>query len=566
MAEIDLELYSKIASPLTRREGAKVLALELGAKDLIVFDFDSEVDRYLPSIGFIQTIRDGKLWNRFLSLCAEHGHGEDLLQFPGQSAPSKVAGKRFGDCIWVFLDGDLSSVKETTSLKHLALNLSTVLKNERKALEYEGKNFTLIELSNDLRSYAEALNSAKAKLNFALANAKEATLNAERANATKSAFLANMSHEIRTPLGAIIGFAGLLTEPNLSVKDKNQYAETIVRNGQQLTRIIDDILDLAKVEAGRLEIEDVTFSSFDLISDVVELFRDKSKQNGIYLLLNIDESVPSHLSSDPTRIRQILINIIGNAVKFTTSGGVRINVRSAIDEEGPVKITVEVKDTGHGIASEQQDRLFQPFVQADNTTTRKFGGTGLGLALSKRLSEALGGTIKIVESAPGKGSTFAISFLASIPNANDKMTSHQQVTAKQPLAYLENVRVLLVDDSEDNRFLVKRILSKNGAIIELASNGREAVDKALGGEHDVVLMDIQMPEMDGYEAIQVLLEKKYSTPIIALTAHAMSEERAKTHAAGFVGHLTKPIINSELLDLVKYHSQKKPESPSTDHS
>ncbi len=382
---------------------------------------------------------------------------------------------------------------------------------------------------------------------------KEARITAERANETKTAFLANMSHEIRTPLGAILGFSGLLKDRAIEAAEKDRYVDTIVRNGNSLTRIIDDILDLAKVEAGKLDVESVPFSLFSLTSDIIDLFKDKTKEKDIYLMLNVEESVPSHICSDPTRLRQILVNLIGNAVKFTNAGGVRVNIGCKPMSAGKVELTIDVKDTGIGIARDQQEKLFVPFTQADNSTTRKFGGTGLGLALSQRLSQAIAGGISIVEGELGKGCTFRLRLMAEVPsNAVEIATS----VRTGELVPLRGMRILVVDDSADNLFLVVHLLIKNGAEVETASDGKEAFGKAVAGNYGAILMDIQMPIMDGYQAKRALDERGCITPVIALTAHAMSDEREKTRNAGFVGHLTKPLVAAELLKTVAMFAAK----------
>ena len=376
---------------------------------------------------------------------------------------------------------------------------------------------------------------------------------AEDSSATKSAFLANMSHEIRAPLGAILGFSTLLKETNLCEKDREQYINTINRNALALTHIIDDILDLAKVEAGKLDVEEIDIALFDLVGEVVDLFKEKAKEKGLYLLLNIDEAVPTYISSDPTRLRQILINIIGNAIKFTDAGGIRINVKLDQEFEGTLRLAVYVKDTGPGLNQEQKSRLFMPFSQGDNTMTRQHGGTGLGLVLSKRFSEALGGGIRIENCEVGVGCTFVITFLATI----FKRLSLSNLKTIEPVSLpasslpLRDIKILLVDDSADNQFLLKRILTKYGANIDLANDGVQAVEKALADSYDIVLMDLQMPKMDGYQATEALHQKKYNKPIIALTAHAMIEEQAKTKAAGFLAHITKPVDINELIQSIR---------------
>ncbi|MES2744028.1 MAG: ATP-binding protein [Bdellovibrionota bacterium] len=390
--------------------------------------------------------------------------------------------------------------------------------------------------------------NAESELEKAKDEAEYSREQAERANALKSAFLANMSHEIRTPLGAILGFTNLLKDKSLDSFERDQYLETIVRNGNALSRIIDDILDLAKVEAGRLDIEEVSFILYKVVSEAVELFKDKTKEKGIYLHLNIEESVPTIISSDPTRLRQILINLIGNAVKFTDQGGVSVNVRAMPIDFNRVKVSIDVKDTGIGLTQAQQEKLFTPFTQADNSTTRKFGGTGLGLALSQRLSQALSGEISITEYTLGEGCTFTFHFIAKLGTAKSDATLHASAPKSTKTLSLEGKRVLIVDDSPDNQFLAARILGKSGAKVETASDGDEGVKAALSSEFDVILMDIQMPKLDGYQAKEALDTLGYQRPIVALTAHAMADERQRTKAAGFAAHLTKPIDGVELLE------------------
>jgi signal transduction histidine kinase/CheY-like chemotaxis protein len=560
--QIDLKLYSKIASLTSRSEGARDLARQAQASDLIIFDFDEEVNRFLPAIGFPQTLRGGKLWTEFLKTCESLGEATAELSFPPTNSVVKVIGRKISGCIFALANGNLEKFGTSAELELLAANLCTVLGAERDAKKFEGQTQTLTELTRDLRTYAEALNSAKFDLNRALQETELAKVTAENANATKSAFLANMSHEIRTPLGAILGFSELLKDLNLSHDDRSQFIETIIRNVHSLTRIIDDILDLAKVESGKLDVEEIEFSLFDLMNEAMDLFREKAKQKGIFLIQSVEENVPSSLFSDPTRLRQILINVIGNAVKFTDKGGVKVILRAGGDIEGPLTVQIEVKDTGRGLTEEQRDRLFQPFMQADNSTTRQFGGTGLGLALSKRLAEALGGTIKFGECAPQKGCTFIITFVATASKNESVKSSNgfPQSTAPKKVLPLENIKVLLVDDSVENQYLVRKLLEKNGARVEVASDGGEAVRRAFSNSFDVVLMDIQMPKMDGYEAIRELKENGYTVPVIALTAHAMVEERVKTKAAGFAAHLTKPLDNEEVIHTVGLMARQAPGS------
>jgi signal transduction histidine kinase/ActR/RegA family two-component response regulator len=371
---------------------------------------------------------------------------------------------------------------------------------------------------------------------------------AENAAELKTSFLANMSHEIRTPLGVILGFTEMMREGDVGLVERKQYLNTISRNGKALARIIDDILDLAKVESGKLEIEKVEFSLSELIEDVLDVFQEQAHTKNIYLDSDLSLMRDDVFVGDPTRLRQIFLNVVGNAIKFTEKGGVRISA-SQKNYEGISKIRFVINDSGIGLTSEQKSRLFTPFTQADNSTTRKFGGTGLGLALSRRLARALGGDVRVLDDEQEVGSTFEISFAAKRIEA----ASLQSVTRLAPVAEtvkhqpLRRLSILLVDDSADNRALVQLMLSKAGAQVSTANDGAEAVAKGMSDPYDLILMDIQMPGVDGLEATRRLRSSGLRVPIIALTAHAMIEEREKSLAAGCNYHLTKPINKPELI-------------------
>lgn len=376
---------------------------------------------------------------------------------------------------------------------------------------------------------------------------------AEAANQVKSLFLANMSHEIRTPLGAILGFIDLLNDPNLKPQERSKYMDVITRNGYQLTQLIDDILDLSKVEAGHLEIETLEMSLHTLLSDVTALMSLRAQEKGLLFTVINSPELPELIYSDPTRLRQILINIIGNAIKFTSQGEIKVRISAEpIAADNPQKIIFTVDDTGLGIAAENQNRLFEWFTQADASTTRRFGGTGLGLALSRKLARALGGDIRLSQSS-STGSQFIITIANNLAEKTIQPKIPQLKIKLPPSTHrpLEGVRILLVEDSADNRMLIESILGRNGVIIESAENGREGVEKALRGHHDLVLMDIQMPLCDGLQATSELRQLGYSKPIVALTAHAMKVEREKTLAAGCDSHLTKPIEFKKLLKVIE---------------
>ncbi len=375
---------------------------------------------------------------------------------------------------------------------------------------------------------------------------------AEKTTNLKSTFLANMSHEIRTPLGAILGFAEIMIDSD-SQAEREKYGIIVIRNGKALTKIIDDILDLSKVEAGKLEIERIEFDVKELVNEIASLFHEATINKNIELKAAVHPSMPEMVNSDPTRIRQILINLIGNAVKFTTKGSISIYAEPQFLNDSLTEIKFTIQDTGIGISSDQIEKIFAPFAQADCSTTRKFGGSGLGLDLSRRLARALGGDVKILETENRNGCTF----LASVGARNADHRS-QAIAAEnykvRPMPDHDISRVLLVEDSIDNQRLVKLFLNRAGIKVDVANNGAEGVEMAENNDYDVVLMDMQMPILDGYAATLQLRNDGYIKPIIALTAHAMLEDRSRILELGCDAYLTKPInarLLIETLDRVK---------------
>lgn len=394
--------------------------------------------------------------------------------------------------------------------------------------------------------------------------AKEA---ADEANRAKSAFLANMSHEIRTPLGAVMGFSQLICNDNVSDKDKVVYSDAIKRNGELLLNIINDILDISKVEAGKIEIESIETPLRQVIHDVASLLELRSVEKGLTLTVAVDPSTPSIIHTDPMRLKQILINIIGNAIKFTEKGNVDINVQQET-ENGKALLVFIVKDTGAGINSEEVKKLFSPFGQADISTTRKYGGTGLGLVLSKKLANLLGGDVELVKSEANVGSTFKISInpgVACEKKAVDrKIKSKEFSDASNPDTeeqILGGLNILLAEDVPDNQILLSHYLKDAGGVVTIASNGDEAIQKAKGKEFDIILMDLQMPVKDGFEATSELRKHGYVKPILALTAHAMKEDRRRCLSAGFDDHIIKPVDPVTLLQKIARHvtERRQPE-------
>lgn len=400
-----------------------------------------------------------------------------------------------------------------------------------------------------IRSVESALRARKKQYEVRdlLTALTQAKIDAERANTSKTQFLANMSHEIRTPIGAILGFTDLMKNSANSPEENLEFMGIIERNSQQLMRLIDDILDLSKVESGNMTIEMIRFSLADMLGDLASLMGFKAHEKAIEFRFVLETPFPEIISSDPVRLRQILTNILGNAIKFTDRGSVCLKVAY----ENPT-LRFTVTDTGIGVSKAQEARLFRPFSQADTSTTRKFGGTGLGLVLSRRLAEALGGRLDLVPTPEGPGSTFVIEIRSELlPDVKmvggPSVLSAAQESPSRRQA-LPGMKILLTEDSPDNQKLIATYLQKEGARVTFANNGAEGVDLALKEDFDVVLMDIQMPVLDGHGAAKKLRASAYAKPLIALTAHAMKEERERCLASGFTEFLTKPVQRVQLIE------------------
>lgn len=376
---------------------------------------------------------------------------------------------------------------------------------------------------------------------------------ADAANTAKSQFLANMSHEMRTPLGAMLGFAELILAPGQPAEEKARWAEKIVKNCQRLRVMIDEILDLSKVEAGKLQIDKAEFNLVDLVAQLQSMLAALASEKKIGLRFELAGPAPSRIFTDQVKVRHILVNIVGNAIKFSQNGDVVVKIMMIDREPRPV-LGFSVTDSGRGMSEQQIRHLFEPFMQVDSSMTRKIGGTGLGLTLARKFARALGGDVTLVSSEPAKGSTFLVTVdpgdvtrVPSLDSLETTFSAAKSPPSPAPKVDLHGVKILLVEDSPENQFLMKRFLEFAGAGVDLASNGEEGIDKALHDRYDLVLMDIQMPVLDGYNATTRLREKGYDRPIVALTAHALKEEREKCMRLGFSGFLTKPIRKDDLL-------------------
>ena len=377
---------------------------------------------------------------------------------------------------------------------------------------------------------------------------------AETANRAKSDFLANMSHEIRTPMNAIMGFTEVLKRGYGKNRNSNRkHLDTISRSSSHLLGLINDVLDLSKVEAGEMEIEMVPCAVHKIVREVIEIMHVKANQKGLYLSFEPDGPLPAEILSDPAKLRQILTNLIGNAIKFTERGGVTVVTR--VDQQGENSLLVlDVVDTGIGMTPEQADSVFEAFSQADSSITRRFGGTGLGLTISKRFAQGLGGDI-VINGEPGKGSVFSTTIqLGSLAGAewleHDQILYEDEVESASAEAtwIFPAARVLVVDDGEENRELLQLVLEDFGLEVGIAENGESALELATA--FDIILMDVQMPVMDGYTAVGIMRERGLILPVVALTAEAMEGAEQRCLDAGYSRYLSKPIDIDRLMALL----------------
>lgn len=443
------------------------------------------------------------------------------------------------------LDGGVESVSILT------IDVTDRLRNEENLQQ---ANQLLKQNNEALEQRVAERTSELTRLNEELARARDT---AEGASRSKSEFLANMSHEIRTPMNAILGLVHLALQTDLSHKQR-EYLDTVSNSAQSLLGIINDILDVSKIEAGRLQIEKTNFSLEGVVTRTLALLSIKAREKGINLEQQVDTSIPDALVGDPLRLEQVLVNLLGNAVKFTDSGTVTLQIRRGTEprdsDSDEITLEISITDTGAGMDEQTLGRLFKPFSQGDTSTTRTHGGTGLGLTICRHLVEMMGGTITVT-SSPGQGSCFTFSAVFGIGTTiAHRKTGSGRSALVQRYRSLQGLHLLVTEDHPINRQIAREILEAVGVQVETANNGREAVAAMQdhGDRIDLILMDIQMPIMDGYEATREI-RRRYSRnrlPIIAMTAHALTEERERCLSSGMNEHLAKPIAVEKLYELL----------------
>jgi signal transduction histidine kinase/CheY-like chemotaxis protein len=520
------------------------------------FDRDDEYIRFKEKAGDFIKARDFFLGR---SQVNHDSHPEKLAIWEGIKSSITKGGNWQTATSELLVNGEDDKANET--LLHVALpaqNRTIGKLNELSIKQREITNATLEKISEDTQSSLTIMSGLAIsavlwafgiaaftirKTSRVEASLNEARENAQNADKHKSQFLANMSHEIRTPLTAIIGFSETLIDGNEKSNDWKLYLRSIIRNGKHLHELINDILDISKIEANQLSMEHIDVSPGLLLFEIDSLLRERAISKGLHFEVIIEYPIPETITSDPTRLKQILINLCSNAIKFTADG--RVTLRSHYNKETN-QFGYTIEDSGIGMSSEQISELFKPFKQADSSTTREFGGTGLGLYISKQLAENLGGSLT-VDSLQGVGSRFSvlvdagtISDEAWINSKEEALNRSSSSRNKADTPSL-NGNILLAEDNPDNQRLISMHINKTGAKVTVVGNGKLAVEKGLSESFDLIIMDMQMPIMGGIDAIKALRASGCETPIATLTANAMKEDIQESKQAGAREFLTKPI-------------------------
>lgn len=448
----------------------------------------------------------------------------------------------------------LKSYPTTKDIPIIFLTALNGPKNIQKAFQYGAVDYISKPFSREELISRVHLHISLKRTREELVKAKRA---AEAATEAKAIFLANMSHELRTPMNGIIGMVDILKRTELT-DVQFEYLNIIESSGENLLTIINDILDLSKIEAGHMELESIPFSLKDELRRVINIMQILADKKKLSVILRLDEKIPVFVKGDPVRLKQIIINMVNNAIKFTEKGSITISVEKKSEENGRVQLLFRVMDTGIGISTEGQKKLFQSFSQVDKSTTRKYGGTGLGLMISKNLTQLMNGEIG-VESVEGVGSTFwfAISMEVSDQESYNKLQQADNSSYENKTRMQLKLNILLAEDNKINQKVALLNLNNLGHKVDVASNGKEAVEKFEQGDYDLIFMDVQMPVMDGVQASKKIRELENNSnstkkiPIIAMTANTSEDEREKYLQVGMDSYISKPFKQKELIEIFK---------------